>query len=56
MPGTTPNFSLPYPCAGETFDPAIFCEFSDALDAALVTVIANADFVANRPYARIDRW
>lgn len=55
MPGMTPNFSLPYPCAGETIDPAIFCEFSDALDAALVTVNANADFVANRPNARIDR-
>lgn len=52
---TTPVWDLPYPCAGETMDPAIFCDFSNAVDAALVTVNANAEFVANRPNARIDR-
>lgn len=52
---STPVWGLPYPCAGETIDPAIFCEFSDAVDAALVTINTNAEFVANRPSVRIDR-
>jgi hypothetical protein len=51
----TPNWSLPYPCSGDTIDPSIFCDFSDAVDTALTTVSANADFVANRPNARITR-
>lgn len=55
MPGMTANWSLPYPCAGDTIDPSIFCDFSNAVDMALSTVSANADFVANRPTARIDR-
>jgi hypothetical protein len=52
---TTPVWNLPYPCAGETIDPSIFCDFSDAVDAALVTINANAEFVANRPNVRLDR-
>lgn len=52
---TTPVWSLPYPCAGDNIDPDIFCQFSDAVDAALVTINNNAEFVANRPNARIDR-
>lgn len=52
---STPVWGLPYPCAGETMDPSIFCDFSDAVDAALVTLNTNAEFVANRPNARIDR-
>lgn len=55
MPGMTANWSLPYPCAGDTIDPSIFCEFSNAVDSALSIVSANAVFVANRPTARIDR-
>lgn len=55
MPGQTDNWALPYPCAGETIDPTIFCAFSNAVDAALVSVTENAEFVANRPNARIDR-
>lgn len=52
---TTPVWNLPYPCAGDVIDPAIFCEFSDAVDAAMVTIGNNAEFVANRPNARVDR-
>lgn len=52
---STPVWNLPYPCAGDNIDPAIFCEFSDAVDAALATLNDQADFVANRPNARIDR-
>lgn len=52
---TTPVWSLPYPCAGETIDPSIFCDFSQAVDEGLALINANAEFVANRPNARIDR-
>lgn len=51
----TPVWSLPYPCAGDTIDPTIFCDFSQAVDDALGTINANAEFVANRPNARMDR-
>jgi hypothetical protein len=51
----TPNWNLPYPCAGDNIDPTIFCDFSDAVDAAMVTLAEQAEFVANRPNARIDR-
>lgn len=52
---STPVWNLPYPCAGETIDPSIFCDFSDAVDTALTEVNANAEFVANRPNVRVDR-
>lgn len=52
---TTPVWNLPYPCAGDTIDPDIFCDFSRAVDTALVTLNANAEFVLNRPNARVDR-
>lgn len=55
MPAVTPAWNLPYPCAGDTIDPAIFCNFSSAVDIALSVVAANADFVAHRPNARVDR-
>lgn len=55
MPGLTTNWAIPYPCAGENLDPAAFCNFSDAVDAALTVVDANASFVAHRPNVRIDR-
>lgn len=55
MPGATPVWNLPYPCAGETIDPDIFCEFSNAVDSAMETINDNAEFAANRPNARIDR-
>lgn len=51
----TPVWNLPYPCAGETIDPSIFCDFSRAVDGALVVINDNAEFVANRPNARMDR-
>lgn len=52
---STPVWNLPYPCAGDTIDPSIFCEFSDAVDTALASVNENAAFVLRRPNARVDR-
>lgn len=55
MPGVTPVWNLPYPCAGDNIDSTVFCNFSNAVDTALSTVAANAAFVTNRPNLRIDR-
>lgn len=55
MPDMTPVWGLPYPCASDTIDPTIFCEFSEAVDAALVTLNDEAEFLVNRPGARITR-
>lgn len=56
MPGLTPNWALPYPCSGETIDPDIFCDFSEALDVALATINDRTTFVANRPNSRLNRF
>lgn len=55
MPESTPVWNIPYPCASDTIDPAIFCEFSEAVDAALVSLNDEAEFLVNRPGARITR-
>ena len=52
---TTPVWAIPYPCAGDTIDPGIFCEFSQAVDNALVFLNDESTFVTNRPNARITR-
>lgn len=55
MPESTPVWGLPYPCASDTIDPGIFCDFSEAVDQALVALTDEAIFLTNRPNARITR-
>lgn len=54
MPGLTPTFSIPYPCAGENIDPQVFQDFADAVDNALVTVEGLRNFAAQRPSGAVD--
>lgn len=49
MPGMTPNFSIRYPCAGETIDPTVFQDFADDVDAALLAVETMSADVLLRP-------
>lgn len=49
MPGATPNFAIPYPCAGETIDPTVFQDFADGVEQALTDVQNAADETLNRP-------
>lgn len=51
MPGLTPNFAIPYPCAGETINPAVFQNFANGVEAALATVDALNASVLDRPRA-----
>lgn len=53
MPGSTPNFAIPYPCAGETIDPGVFQDFADGVEAALATVDALSAAALARPNAAI---
>lgn len=54
MPGLTPTFSIPYPCAGETIDPQVFQDFADAVDNALLTVQGLQNLADQRPSAASD--
>lgn len=51
MPGLTPNFAIPYPCAGEVIDPIVFQDFADGVEAALAAVDALSDDALHRPNA-----
>lgn len=51
MPGTTPNFGIRYPCAGETIDPTVFQNFATDVEAALTTVNTSAALAVARPHA-----
>lgn len=51
MPGSTPNFAIPYPCAGENIDPSVFQDFADAVEAAIASVEADANTALNRSNA-----
>lgn len=49
MPGTTPNFGIPYPCAGEVIDPGVFEDFADGVESALAQVDAASLAAVQRP-------
>lgn len=49
MPGVTPNWSIPYPCAGETVDCTIFSSFTNAIQDALTGMDELSTDVLNRP-------
>lgn len=51
MPGLTPNFFIPYPCAGETITPAVFQNFANGVESALSTVDALNAQAVDRPRA-----
>lgn len=53
MPDTTPNFGIPYPCAGETIDPTVFQDFADGVEAALASVDALSSEALHRPSGAI---
>jgi len=55
MPDYTPIWQIPYPCVGEDVDPSIFCEFADAVDAALYALDAEDTFARNRPNGKVLR-
>lgn len=46
---STPTFAIPYPCSGDTIDPAVIGDWADGIDAALATVSEEADLALNRP-------
>lgn len=54
MPGVTPNFAIPYPCAGETIDASVFQDFADGVEAALQTVEASVAASLQRPRAAMN--
>lgn len=49
MPGFTPNYAIPYPCAGEIIDPAVFQAFSDGVESALASVDTLSAAALARP-------
>lgn len=53
MPGVTPNFAIPYPCAGETIDAGVFQDFADGVEAALAAVDVLSAAALQRPRAAI---
>lgn len=53
MPGSTPNFNIRYPCAGETIDADVFATFSQDIEAALAEVSADTVALSTRPRAAI---
>lgn len=54
MPGSTPVFGIPYPCAGETIDPGVFQDFADGVEAALAAVDVFSATALARPRAAIE--
>lgn len=53
MPGTTPNFGIQYPCAGETINPAVFQTFANGVESALAAVDVASAAVLQRPRGAI---
>lgn len=53
MPGSTPNFGIPYPCAGETINPSVFENFAEAVEAGIASVEADAALALTRPNAAV---
>lgn len=54
MPGVTPVFAIPYPCAGEIIDAGVFQDFADGVEAALSTVDTLSAAALARPGAAIN--
>lgn len=52
MPGSTAVYGIPYPCAGENIDCAVFEAWADAIQAAITSVRVLESDAANRPSAR----
>lgn len=52
MPGATPVFAIPYPCAGENIDCTVFESFTDAIQSAVDSVRVVESQALNRPSAR----
>lgn len=48
---TTPNFAIPYPCMGATFDCNAMGALALGTEAAIATVNAEATAVTHTPYA-----
>lgn len=55
MPASTPIYGIPYPCLNETIDPDIFCDFADAVNAAMLSVQTLSAASLARPSARVSR-
>ena len=53
MPGVTPVFAIPYPCAGEIIDAGVFQDFADGVEAALSAVDTLSAAALARPNAAI---
>lgn len=53
MPGSTPNFAIPYPCAGENINSLVFANFANGVETALATVDALSTAALARPNAAI---
>lgn len=49
----SPTFGIPYPCVGETVNPATFAAFANAVDAAVATVDAVENLALKRPTAAV---
>lgn len=52
MPGATPVFAIPYPCAGENIDCTVFADFTQAIQDAIDSVRVVEAQALNRPAAR----
>lgn len=53
MPGMTPVLGIRYPCSGDTIDPSVFANFTNDIQAALLTGDAAVASAANRPAALV---
>lgn len=53
---STPNFAIPYPCAGETVDCDDFALFTEGIQDALTSLDALNTEVLNRPAAHIQAF
>lgn len=52
MPGATPVYAIPYPCAGENIDCTVFESFTEAIQDAVDSVRVVETQALNRPAAR----
>ena len=53
MPGMTPVLGIRYPCSGDTIDSSVFANFTNDIQAALLTGDAAVASAANRPAAQV---
>lgn len=44
MPGSTPVLGIPYPLLNETVDPAIFQQFANVVNSAIITTQTSAQY------------